>query len=74
MRHLLALLIIVVLSLTVAGCDTNKDQPPAPDGGAARRELVASGKTMTRWASFVKSKGANRVIGLASHGGSGERV
>ena len=35
---------------------------------------VASGKTMTRWASFVKSKGANRVIGLASHGGSGERV
>ena len=35
---------------------------------------VASGKTMTRWANFVKSKGANRVIGLASHGGSGERV
>ncbi|KAK8798265.1 hypothetical protein WA588_003350 [Blastocystis sp. NMH] len=29
---------------------------------------VASGKTMTRWANFVKSKGANRVIGLASHG------
>ena len=30
---------------------------------------VSSGKTMTRWANYVKSKGANRVIGLASHGG-----
>ena len=29
---------------------------------------VSSGKTMSRWANFVKSKGANHVIGLASHG------
>ena len=29
---------------------------------------VASGKTMTRWANYVKSKGANRVLGLVSHG------
>lgn len=29
---------------------------------------VSSGKTMTRWANFVKSKGANHVFGVASHG------
>lgn len=29
---------------------------------------VSSGKTMTRWANFVKSKGANHVMGVASHG------
>lgn len=29
---------------------------------------VSSGRTMKRWADFVKSKGANHVIGLASHG------
>ena len=30
--------------------------------------VVSSGKTMARWAEYVKSKGANRVIGVASHG------
>ena len=29
---------------------------------------VGSGRTMKKWAHFVKSKGANHVIGLASHG------
>ena len=35
---------------------------------------VSSGKTMSRWANFVKSKGANHVIGLASHGGRREKA
>ena len=35
---------------------------------------VSSGKTMSRWANFVKSKGANHVIGLASHGGGREKA
>ena len=34
---------------------------------------VSTGKTMCRWANFVKSKGAHHVIGLASHGRSEEK-